>query len=546
MLTHARIPGALAVAFTITGLVLALCGLPLVFLWAAALAASALLLSRWLSAGLTLAVTSIGFMTIEDLLLVTGSFGGPGILATQCIAWTAIGAGAGIASAVIPAPARSWTGADRRLALAAGSGTIVVVLLTIVGTILPGAVHLAWAMNDDSVRDLFDARLILASHGTGSTPGDPTPLPFGITAANMLPGRGSMPPAGLLRFDVTRMAEVWIAVAAGTCLLLGAIVARGLRGVRASIAIPLTVIVSLAGLSWWVIGIQLADGYLNAGFAIIVLLAAWHAYLESERRPLTGLIVLTAAAIVMVPTWSPMIICVGALAVLVLVRLVARLSQVLAVIVVVALAVLAIAAVFTVGLRSNDLSKDGGFPELSTPIVFAFVALIAIVLIVDALRMGLRHVASGTIALTAAGVVGMAYLLYQRRDSADLFGYYPEKFSWLMAVLLAVVCITMISSLLVRRPVAGRAQRAVLASLVVVVIAVAVVAGWATAPERLSPVFGILAGKVFDVGDTEADTVFRLVNEDRNPDLRHAAPDFRTEWIDYYVGEYATHSAPSN
>jgi MFS family permease len=341
-------------------------------------------------------------------------------------------------------------------------------------------------------------------------------------------------------------------VAVATCLLLGAVVARALRGVRAWIAIPLTVVVSLAGLGWWVIGIQLADGYLNAGFAIAVLLAAWLAYLESERRPVLSLLALAAAAVVMLPLWSPLVIGVGALALLVLVRLLARRSVRLVVLGLAALVVLALAATLALGIvatavQSNDLDKDGGFPELSTPILFAFIGVILIVMIADALRMGLQHLASGAIALVAAGVIGMAYLLYQRRNSADLFGYYPEKFSWLMAVLLGVVCITVLGSLLVRRPLVGRAPRAVLGSLVVAGIGVAIVAGWVSAPERVSPVFGILSGEVFGVGNADADAVFRQVDEGRKPNPDAAASNRSNEWVDYYVSRFtaATAAAPT-
>ncbi len=546
MTARARIPGIVAAALTITGLVLALCGLPLLFLWAAALAAAALLLSRWLSVGLVVAACAIGFLLIADLLLVAGSYIGFGMLTAQCAAWAVIGVGAGLASAVIPARERGWSNADRRLVLAAASGAIVTLLLTVIGAILPGAVHIAWAMNDDSVRDLLVARQIM----TTSTSIGPTPLPFGISAANMLPGRASVPASDLLRFDVTRMAEVWIAVAAATCLLLGVIAARVVRGVRAWISIPLTIVVSLAGLGWWVIGIQLADGYLNAGFAIALLLAAWLVYLESERRPVLSLLMLCAAALAVLPIWSPMVICMAALASVVLVRLLARRSVRLAVLMPAALVVLALAAtlpfgIVTAAVQSNDLDKDGGFPELSTPILFAFIAVILIVMIADAVRTGLRHLASGAIALVVAGGIGMAYLLYQRRNSADLLGYYPEKFSWLMAVLLGMVGITVLGSLLVRRPLVGRAARAVLASLVVAGLGVAIVASWVSAPERVSPIFGILEGEVFGVGNADADIVFRLIDEGRKPNPAAAASNRSNEWVDYYVSRFTAATAPT-
>jgi hypothetical protein len=156
--------------------------------------------------------------------------------------------------------------------------------------------------------------------------------------------------------------------------------------------------------------------------------------------------------------------------------------------------------------------------------------------------MGLRHVATGALAVAIAGAAGMAYLLYQRRGAADLFGYYPEKFSWLMAVLLGVVGITLLSSLLVRRPLVGRAARAVLATLAVAAAVVALVFSGLSAPERISPAIGILAGRVFGVGNVDSDAVFREVNESRKPDIRKTAPDYRTEWINYYVGYFAANA----
>lgn len=518
---RARIPGLLGAVLSVVGLMLALAGGPMLVLWLGALVSLGSLVSRWISAGLSIAVVTIAFLTVELLVLRLSPLVPLGLTGLGLVVWMAIGVGCGVASAILPPALRDWRGRNGALAAAALSGVAMTVAWAIVDVADPSAVHLAWAMFDDAVRDLLSSRSMVADNGISSSSLGQTPLPFGVVASNMAPGRGALTAGELLRHDVSRMAQVWMAAAAATCLLLGSAVARAVRGIRLVYAIPLTAGASLFGLSWWVLGISLYGGFINATFAIIVMVACWLVYVEGERRPFLTALVLLAGCVTMLSVWPPLLLCLIGLAAVSVVRAFLRRATlaVTAVLAVACALVVLYAAAFSLPsavVASSALGNEGGFPEILSPIIFGFVALFDVYLIVGAIRLRQRYIPIGTAVVILGSIAGLVYLLYQRRGKADAWGYYPEKFTWLVLLMLVPITIGLLVFLVSSRPPTSAAQRVTLTALVIGGTLAALIASGISSSERVSPLIGIAQGRVFGISNTESNAVFDYTNEIEN------------------------------
>ncbi|MES2169381.1 MAG: hypothetical protein V4479_01475, partial [Actinomycetota bacterium] len=57
------------------------------------------------------------------------------------------------------------------------------------------------------------------------------------------------------------------------------------------------------------IGVQFDGGFINSAFALLVLVAAWVAYLGGERAPAVAAGSMVVAAVVLLSVWSPLVAC---------------------------------------------------------------------------------------------------------------------------------------------------------------------------------------------------------------------------------------------
>src|SRR5690606_16138257 len=139
-----------------------------------------------------------------------------------------------------------------------------------------------------------------------------SPLTAGLIALAAAPGRESA--SLMLEHDVTRMAQLWFLAALAGTVLAGLVGLRATQMASAGIRIGAAVVSALVASSWFVWGFALQFGFVNATIALVVMLAAWLAWLEARVAPILGSAVLSLAAVAMLATWAPLAAVPGVLA----------------------------------------------------------------------------------------------------------------------------------------------------------------------------------------------------------------------------------------
>ena len=523
MTKFSRWPGIVLVLAGLVGIAVGLGDGSLIPSWSAAVAAVTVLLARRLPVGLSLALAVGAFLTGELLLLRVTPVLGLGAALPNAVAWSLLACTAGLFAALRPA---SRSLADRRgvlLALAASTGALLLVAALATAQALPGALRLVWSMNGDAVHAMGFARRMLVDGGIdpASTP-QPTPLPFAMAAANMEGGRAALPQELLLEHDVARTAQVWVFVIALSCLLAGCIIARAAAAAPLRWALPVVAVASTAMLSWYVIGVQFEFGFMNSAFAVTLLLGAWLVFSAGAFRPLVVLGGLFIGAVALLAVWSPLIVCVAGLGIVVLVR--DRRSVLRArwwkLVVVGLAAALLLAYAVTVTLpgflgQSSALGSDGGFPAIGPASIIVITALAALMAVLVAQRHGQRD-AVGILAVIAGFGAGLGYLLLQRQGAVFGWGYYPAKFAWTTSILLVIV-ITAFAVHLLASSSGERPWRALTTVMVGGVVASLL---WGPVlPAAQVPLAGILTGTAFDNHQQSADIVFDLAGTANGKDI---------------------------
>ncbi len=536
-----------------------LAGGPTVFVWAVALLAGYITLARRYERSMSLAYAVIAFFVAELALLLVVPVTGISLAYSETIAWTVVSLGAGGYAAMKPSARPSPQRGDWWLGVAASTGAVLVIATTALAQVIPGALRLAWAMNADAINVMGFARRMLADHGISqvSTP-QPTPLPFAMVASNLAGGRAWLAQSAVLEHDVARLAQVWVFVIAIACLLAGAIVARLAVGIRRRLAVPIVALVSCAGLTWYIVGVQFQFGFVNSAFAIALLLAAWLAYLAGEARPLSSLAALFLAATAILAVWSPLVVVVAALGATVLFSKLAHLRRyslrlwlVAALAALVFLAYLALVTVPQALAESVYLSADGGFPPIGPASIVVIVSVTAVLACVVGRFTSLAHEAIGSLTMMASFGIGLGYLLLQRTNASNPWGYYPAKFAWTVSILLLVIAMGFAVSLLAAHPPRSRWDGGIVVLAACLFVSMLWSPGGAQRPLAQLPLLGIVQGNAFGLSNTLADTVFALSGNGKSVVWRTVQGDF---WPNYWllqidiahpatnpVGPYAQH-----
>lgn len=499
----------LAVAAIATGVV-GMLGLGLVPLWIVTLAAAALALAVRLPRSLSLALAAVGLLVLELGLLMLTPLLGAGMTLPHVVLLVAI-------SLVCAWFTRAYRGAatvlgDWRLALASSVGAGLFLLTMVATQVVPGALRLAWAMNGDTVNVMVFSRLMLAAGGIDqSAVPQPTPLPFAMAAASMEGGRSTLADSALLEHDVARMAQVWVLMIALTCLLVGVIVGSAVRGASRRWSLAVTAVGSTIPLLWFVVGVQFEFGFINSSFAIVLLLCAWLFHRAGAEHPLLAFVGLWLVLLALLAVWSPLIVCVVGLGVILVVQrrreLLASGAARLAAAALAPLGFLAYALFVTVPLfleQSDALGSDGGFPDIpsSQSIIIGAIAVFVALL---AWQRGDRQSSLGIVAVLAGLGLGLAYLLLQRVGEEFYWGYYPAKFAWTTWCMLIPVVASIGIGLLADLRSRGRAVLTVSAAAVVA----SMLFGPGTPTAQL-PLPQLVAGTAFDNSNEAAEVTFDL------------------------------------
>ncbi len=316
---------------------------------------------------------------------------------------------------------------------------------------------LAWAMANDSTFNVMSARFVVGDGGVDlDRHFNVAPLTSELVALFMVPGRSSLAPADLMQHDVVRSTQVLLLLLAvmsvgGSLIVASAVPARH-RHARAVLA----VCAGLLPWSWFVGGYSFQYGFWNAIVAGVVLVMSWLAWVQAPHSPRVGSAVQACAATVLLTVWAPLVLVPAGFGTVLVLRhwrthLALRRG---------ALALWFVPVVLffvfgyvltkpTVETSTTALAFDGAFFAIahSTPGVVALVAT-AVVLVSASLR-GERWELLGVAVLVVLGWLGLHYLMGQRAASpTGEWGYYPQKFSWLMCVLAPYVVAAAVAALL--------------------------------------------------------------------------------------------------
>jgi len=410
---------------------------------------------------------------------------------------------------------------------------IVAFLLTAVSVVVWRATPTAdfgWAMHNDAVWNAVTTRFVITDGGLdGAAHPNSSPLTAMLMAAAAASGRADVAATGLFEHDIVRFVTFWLLAAGVSSVLAGVVGYRATRGTTTGRRWAAAVIAGLLPSTWFVFGVATDYGFFNGTVAVLLLCAVWIVWLDGEEHPLAGVLVLGLAAVCLLATWAPLALIPLALAAALAIRSLQGVRALAAGdrrrrLLLLACALLP-APLYALLVTLPDLGRDGGalaaggafiaFAPLHAVMIAAIT--LAVVLIVALVRRD-DHTLVGSVLVVGAGAVALAYLLYQRRATETLWGYYPAKFAWFVCVLLLVL----LTAEICRAAADGRARgiRAILGFVLAVVVPGSLMAtnppphGWRTVltPVAIALDIGADASSdairsLFDIAETGVPTI---------------------------------------
>lgn len=414
--------------------------------------------------------------------------------------------------------------------IAAASGGVLISLAYVASLGLTRNLRLDWVMRNDSANNLTFARIVLERGGISVGGAEnPAPLPAALVAVTASTGREGVPASDLLVHDLSAMAATWIALIALTCLLAGLVAAT----LAARADAPRWVVTasaaagSLIVLSWLFTGYPMQFGFLNTHVALVILLAAALAVLSGDGAPWLGLSVVMAAGLLMLASWSPLVVIPAGLVVaLALSRwraLRATRGVTLAVVLLSAVSLIAygLGVALPVLLAQREALGGMGGAFSTGPVVFVTGGL-AIAAALAAYRSMRALPSAAVTAVVVSSWIGLGVLLFNSRYQDDPWTYYPTKFAWMAVLVHVIIGIGVATAALAgdrvrgRLRVAGRVGLAVLALLVIAVIVI--VPRWGQKGDAQQPLafvavgnapsgYPVLAGYVLDFASSAQPTI---------------------------------------
>lgn len=431
--------------------------------------------STWLPGGLSTAAAG--------LLLVLGA-------AAVAVVWR---------SAELRLPrARQFVGAGIVVVAIAGAVVFVVVRST-------ADADFEWAMHNDAVWNLATTRFMIDDGGIDDVQHpNSSPLTAALMAAVAAVGRSSVPATELLRHDITRVVEFWLLAGLGSGLLAGLVGYGAATGARAWRRWVAALLAGLLPISWFVFGFATDYGFYNATIVIVLLVVAWLLWLEATRHPMISSALLGLAAVGMLATWAPLALIPLGLSGAALLPSLAELASArgrsrwkrlgLILLPLVPVPIYALAVTLP-DLRRDGaaLAVEGAFMPFAPLHLFTIAAIALAVVVLSSALFKDQHLLLGFSAIVVTGAVALGYLVYQRRGTASLWGYYPAKFAWFLSILLLVI----LCAQLLRASASAQASKtvAVLCVAAAGIVPVTLMshlpppAGWRTAITPLAIVF---------------------------------------------------------
>jgi hypothetical protein len=413
-------------------------------------------------------------------------------------------------------------------------------------SVIPGGARYAWVMLGDSANNVLFGREAIYRNGLAIGPEEnPVPLPSAVLALGMAPGRWFVDPQGLLRHDIAVFALTWGSLIALSCVAVGVLAATVTRlsGASPTLNALVAAAASLLPLSWFVTGYPIEFGFYNTHLAILIMAAAMVAFLDADRRPAIAFAAQAVAATLMLAVWSPLVLMPGLLALVILLRSTRRLlatrgwEAALLIMAVTQLVVYGLVIVFPGFLAlSGFLLAPGGIFGFPRPMLFGF-AILTIIAAVAAFWRRVSLAWAGALAMAAASVIGLGFLLFVTRNQENPWSYYPLKFSWLAAVVLLSLLCGLLPALVIR---ITRGRSRTLRAVGLLGVASAIAGFLVVAPTfnegypARNPAWRLVSGNALGDGDQVAERIFSLSDPDQSALLWRTNDPFEAS-INFWV-----------
>jgi hypothetical protein len=403
-----------------------------------------------------------------------------GLPITAAIAVFALIGTAGV-WAMVRTPCKAELSCDIPVVLASLAGSALWVIFQTISNALPAYQRLSWVMRNDSMTNLILARSFLRNDGIllGGTE-NPAPLPSGLVAIAMSPGRDLVPPPILLEHDLGRLALAWGCLIVLTCFFAGILSSfiAAHRGAGPALQVLAALLGSLAILSWYATGYPMEYGFINTHVFLLVAFSLLVIAISDLAAP-AKTVAFAVSGTAMLAVWAPLSVVPLALLALTVIakrrELLAASKRAKALVIVAVFQLVGWGLVVTLPtllVQRGALAGVGGIYRSPSWVMFA--AGIAVVVLDGVLRSkGGRRRSAEMGAVVTAVFAGLEVLLYISRRSPDPWTYYPVKFAWFSTILFIVILIGLLLAALsrVRRTVIRRTGLALVAMSVAVLIA---------------------------------------------------------------------------
>jgi hypothetical protein len=478
--------------------------------WPTALASSFLILGAVCLAGLFFGVGGTLSLASKNVLLLGG------------------GGAAALVYAFVRSKGQPLTVKGEQIApLIVPVGYLIVAIVSFLWLEMTANPHLAFAMNGDAVWNTVSARFIVADGGVNpSLHPNPSPLTAGLLAGAIAPGRELVAGTGLLAHDITRQAQLWLGLVFATSILTAIIVFRRMATSKNATRVIVSALASALPWTWFYSGFAFTFGFYNATLALVVLLAVWILWLEGNKHPRWALAMLSLGSLNLLATWAPLAPLPLAL---MLVLFMGKswkywwspgLWRAFVTLVTIALPVGYLAGVTLADVQREGgaLSVDGGIFDFRPALIVAVMALAIMGNFVSFRSPQTKQELRGILSIVVVSTVAIGFLIFQRRDQADLWGYYPVKLSWILATFLIIVIVSQLASLLQKFAESRRRTGLYLGSAIAFMISLMAMVNPPSLPDIFTPV-----SLIFSKGVSHNDANVLLASQLASPTERNIA-----------------------
>jgi len=504
-------------------------------------------------------LVALGATWLGGLALLLATMMATAVLRVQLLPGVVVVVGAvGIAACVVwmRAPRVPLPSRGRVVAFASAlTGPLVWLGVSVPTAVFDPVAGRSWAMHGDAANYLLFARGILASSGVVVGPaGNPVPLPSGLFAIYMAPGRDGVASARLLWHDLGSYEALQIGVIATCCLFAGllAVSIASTIEVRGILLVVVSVCGSLLPLSWTLTTNAIAYGYFDAQLSLPCVFACLLLARLARGHAVVVAVVLTVGCTVLLSVWTPLVLVpLAALAVVVAtewrVLVHARRSSLVALGLGAAqLVAYGLAVTLPDFLEQSKFLAAHGAAFTYTHSLFPSLGAMTILLSLLAWRRAGPGVALSTIVLPVALAVGLVFLLFESRTSTESWSYFPSKFEWLSISILLVVALGLVPVVLASLTTGWRLQASAALSVIAMTAVVttstpAFVSGY----DWANPLAWIAQNDNTEGGKAAAARILALADV-QHPRLYWLSGVPSESYIDYWLIEVASRSVTNN